>query len=70
MSKNPNLELRKEWERRIAVFRASGQTQSKWCEANEISVHQLKYWLKRIDRLPFSSRIKYQMGPSSFSRLT
>lgn len=43
------IELRKEWERRVASFRASGQTQSKWCEVNKVKIHQLKYWLKRID---------------------
>ncbi len=42
-------ELRKEWERRIAIFRASGQTQTKWCAANDLNLHQLKYWLKRIE---------------------
>ncbi|MEK4221773.1 hypothetical protein N1I86_06875 [Bacillus sp. FSL W8-0116] len=33
-------ELRKEWELRIADFRASGQTQSKWCEDNHVKLHQ------------------------------
>lgn len=42
-------ELRKEWEQRIASYRASGLTQAKWCEANDLKVHQLKYWLKRIE---------------------
>ncbi|WP_017753734.1 IS66 family insertion sequence element accessory protein TnpA [Calidifontibacillus oryziterrae] len=46
MSQN---DLRQEWERRIAVFRASGQPQTKWCEANELNIHQLKYWLKKIE---------------------
>src|SRR5690348_697167 len=41
-------ELRKEWEQRIAVFKANGQTQAKWCEANDLKLHQFKYWLKRI----------------------
>ncbi|HAJ4014866.1 IS66 family insertion sequence element accessory protein TnpB [Heyndrickxia sporothermodurans] len=49
MSQRNNPELRKEWERRIALFRASGLTQSKWCEINEISIHQLKYWLYKAD---------------------
>jgi hypothetical protein len=31
-------ELRKEWEQRIAVFKASGQTQAKWCEANDLKL--------------------------------
>jgi hypothetical protein len=49
MSKRNNLELYKEWERRIALYKTSGLTQSKWCEINEISIHQLKYWLYKID---------------------
>ncbi|WP_165797753.1 IS66 family insertion sequence element accessory protein TnpA [Heyndrickxia sporothermodurans] len=49
MSQRNNPELRKEWERRIALFRASGLTQSKWCEINEISIHKLKYWLYKAD---------------------
>ncbi|WP_444860329.1 IS66 family insertion sequence element accessory protein TnpA, partial [Heyndrickxia sporothermodurans] len=49
MSQRNNPELRKEWERRIALFKASGLTQSKWCEINEISIHQLKYWLYKAD---------------------
>jgi hypothetical protein len=42
-------ELRKEWKRLIASYRASGQTQAKWCEANNLKLHQFKYWLKRIE---------------------
>lgn len=38
-----------EWERRIGVFKASGQTQSKWCPINNLSLHQLRYWLKKIE---------------------
>src|SRR3954451_8930681 len=48
MSKNPNSELRKEWEQRISTFKASGKTQAKWCESNDISIHQFRYWMKRI----------------------
>jgi hypothetical protein len=43
-------ELRKEWELRIADFRASGQTQSKWCADNHVKLHQLKYWLKKFEK--------------------
>ncbi|MDE3838668.1 IS66 family insertion sequence hypothetical protein [Bacillus methanolicus] len=42
-------ELRKEWELRIADFRNSGQTQSKWCADNNVKLHQLKYWLRKIE---------------------
>lgn len=49
MTKKLNLELHNEWERRISVYRSSGQTQINWCKANDISIHQFKYWLKRIE---------------------
>lgn len=42
-----HVELRREWELRIAEFKASGQTQAKWCAANNVKLHQLKYWLKK-----------------------
>ena len=46
MTKSPNLELRKEWEKRITDCKSSGQTQVKWCESNNISIHQFRYWMK------------------------
>lgn len=48
MTKSSNPALRQEWEQRIADYKASGQTQTKWCEANGISYHQFVYWKKRI----------------------
>lgn len=48
MTKSRNLALRKEWEQRIADHKASGQSQTKWCEANGVSYHQFGYWKKRI----------------------
>jgi hypothetical protein len=42
-------ELRIEWEQRIAKFLSSGQSASKWCAANEISIHQFWYWKKRLN---------------------
>ena len=41
-------ELHEEWERRIADYKASGQSQVKWCESNDVSVHQFRYWMKRM----------------------
>lgn len=41
-------ELRIEWEQRIANFLSSGQSASKWCAANEVSIHQFWYWKKRL----------------------
>ena len=42
-------ELRMEWEQRIANFLSSGQSASKWCATNEVSIHQFWYWKKRIN---------------------
>lgn len=36
------------WEKRVSAYKASGLTQMKWCEENDISIHQLGYWLKKF----------------------
>jgi hypothetical protein len=48
MPKSP--ELRKVWEQRIADYRKSGQTQANWCKENQLSIHQFKYWLRKIEK--------------------
>lgn len=48
-------ELQMKWESRIADFKASGQTQIQWCEANNLKLHQFKYWLYKIERKKSSS---------------
>ncbi len=48
-------ELRKEWELRIAEYRASGLTQTKWCEENDLKIHQFHYWLRKIEKPQVSS---------------
>jgi len=40
-------ELRQEWERRIADYRASGQSAKEWCAAHNVTPRQLWYWLKK-----------------------
>jgi hypothetical protein len=41
-------DLRYKWEQRMANFASSGQSASKWCSANEISIHQFWYWKRRL----------------------
>ncbi len=53
MDKN---ELRREWEQRIADYRASGLSRAKWCQQNSLKAHQLKYWLKRMEDPTVSSK--------------
>ncbi|WML55170.1 IS66 family insertion sequence element accessory protein TnpB [Neobacillus sp. PS3-12] len=43
------LNLRKEWELRITDFKASGQTQTKWCADHELNIHQFRYWLRKFN---------------------
>lgn len=40
-------EREKEWETRIADFRASGQSAKDWCAANGLKTERLWYWLRR-----------------------
>lgn len=48
-------ELQMKWESRIADFKASGQTQIQWCEANNLKLHQFRYWLYKIEKKKSSS---------------
>ena len=41
-------ELRQEWEARIADYKASGMSASKWCEAHNESIYKLRYWIKNV----------------------
>ncbi len=40
-------ERNKQWHARIADFKASGQTMKTWCAVQGMTIHQLKYWLRK-----------------------
>ncbi len=40
------------WATRIAEYEASGQSVLAWCKANNVSVQQLQYWLRKKKRAP------------------
>ncbi len=40
-------EKRKEWEARIARYRASGQSVREWCAVNDVKPERLWYWLRQ-----------------------
>jgi len=42
-------EMRRLWEDRLAVYKASGQTARAWCAENTVSVSQLYCWLKKMN---------------------
>ncbi|WP_240421291.1 IS66 family insertion sequence element accessory protein TnpA [Paenibacillus periandrae] len=37
--------LQEVWTKRIIAYQTSGQTMKAWCAEQELTVHQLKYWL-------------------------
>lgn len=40
-------ELEQQWKSRIVAYRASGLTQVAFCKAQNISLRQLSYWLRK-----------------------
>ena len=49
-----NAELRKDWEIRVATFKSSGQSIRKWCVAQDVKEHQLRYWLQKVGSPKFN----------------
>ena len=41
------IERQREWEARIAAYRASGQSTKEWCAAHDLKPHQLWYWIRK-----------------------
>lgn len=38
------------WAKHIAAYQASGQTMKAWCTGQNLTVHQLKYWLYKAQK--------------------
>jgi len=62
------VEREKEWESRIAEYRASGLSVKEWCAAHDVKPHRLWYWLRRNKtRKPASSVKSTQWLPVEVS---
>lgn len=33
----------------VATFKASGQSTNEWCDANNLKINQLRYWLRKLN---------------------
>jgi hypothetical protein len=44
-----------EWTARITDFKTSGLTMSAWCQVHGQTIHQLKYWLRKLNEPTSSS---------------
>ncbi|WP_245590527.1 IS66 family insertion sequence element accessory protein TnpA [Aneurinibacillus terranovensis] len=67
------IERLKEWEERIATYRASGQSTKEWCEAHGVKPHQLWYWLRKLksteDPVPSSFKwVSVELDEKSLSQ--
>jgi hypothetical protein len=52
MDKHQRLQ---EWTTRITDFKTSGLTLSAWCEAHGQTIHQYKYWLRKLNHISSSA---------------
>jgi len=50
MTKNDREANQAVWAERIADFQASGLSVPQWCAAHGLKAHQLRYWLKKLER--------------------
>lgn len=66
MTKDEREANRAAWAKRIADFRASGLSATQWCAANGLKVHQLRYWLKKLET-PAPSQTAIRWLPVDFS---
>lgn len=47
-----NKELnQKKWQEIIDNQQSSGMTQKTWCEANDVNLHNFRYWVNRLKTL-------------------
>lgn len=44
-----------DWTELLKAFKASGQTQRTWCQANGIKIHTLRYWLGKERKISVSN---------------
>ena len=48
-------EIRHVWESRIAAYKSSGLSISKWCAVHQVSRHQFYYWMRKLQNVEDST---------------
>lgn len=64
-----NVELKRQWEIRIANFKESGLNVNDWCSKEGLKANQLRYWLKKIDNNTGVTAEKPQWIPVAVNQL-
>jgi len=54
------VERQREWEVRIAAFRASGQSTKEWCAGHDLKPYQLWYWIRKHKTMDTPSALPSQ----------
>lgn len=68
MTRQIDVEKRREWEERFERFRASGLTVARFCASEPVSEHTFYYWAKRIGRRSTTARSAGRDGTSERHR--
>ena len=50
------------WQQQIDQWKSSGQSQAKFCQANELPYHRFVYWRQKFERGPGSNQTKRESG--------
>lgn len=45
------VDTRQVWKARVVAYRASGQSASEWCVAQQLTTRQLWYWLRKFKNI-------------------
>ena len=47
------VDTREVWKAHVTAYRASGQSASEWCVAQQLTTRQLWYWLRKFKQTDF-----------------
>jgi hypothetical protein len=50
------------WQQHIDQWKSSGQSQVKFCQANDLSYHRFVYWRRKFERGPGGRQDKRESG--------
>ena len=66
MTKDEHEANQAAWAERVADFRASGVSVPQWCATQGLKIHQLRYWLKKLET-PAPAQTAIRWLPVDFS---
>jgi hypothetical protein len=55
-----------DWRAIVTSFKTSGQRQTEWCQANNIKLSNLRYWLQKEKKMEPASEKKASMASGRF----